>query len=112
MAFLKEHKSLLLPDIVKLQTVKFGLKISDLTEKNIQFLKDELRIIDVQLETDIPFKRSFYIRAADFNCYDKSGNPCLPTLDGIVKVKLLLQGYKVKNGIKIPVWKLLDIFNC
>ena len=112
MAFLKEHKSLLLPDVVKLQKVKFGFQISNLTDGNIQFLKDELSKIDAEMETDIPTKRSFYIRATDFNWYDKSGNICIPAQDGIVKVKLLLQGYKRKNESKFPVWKLLDVFSC
>ena len=110
MTFLKEHKSLLLPDVVKLQKVKFGFQISQLTDGNIQFLKYELRQIDTEIETDIPIKRSFYIRATDLNCYDKSGNLCLLVPDGMVKAKILLQGYKIKNGIKVPVWKLLDVF--
>ena len=112
MTLLKEPRGLLLPDIVKLQKAKFGLHISQLTERNIQFLKEELCQIETEIEADILNKKSFYIRATNLNCYDTSGNPCMLMPDGMVKAKILLQGYKIKNEIKVPVWKLLDVFYC
>ena len=112
MTFFKEHRGLLLPNPVKLQQTKYGFLVSQLTDDNLQIIKDALNEINVELEMKFQKDRAFFIRGTNINWYDINGNVCIPTYGNSVKVKISLQGYKVKDGRKSPIWKLLDVFNC
>jgi len=68
----------------KFQRFKYGIQISNLADNNIEFIKNELAQINTDMETDIPMKRLFYLRATDFNWYAANGNIRTPSTFGTV----------------------------
>jgi len=104
MTFLKEFKTLVLPDSIVMEKVCFGYYINCLSDTNLIFLKNELSQINVELEAKIHRERRFYLRAINFKFSNIN-------YEGPSKIKLDLQGYKEKNGIKSPIWKMKTIYN-
>ena len=109
MHFLQTPVQISLNDPVSLNATNYRYHIKQLSDENIAKLTSALRSVDLKLNEKALQQQSVFLPALKTKLFDFIGREMSYVPDNLqCQVNVELQGYKEKDGVKIPIWRIAE----
>ena len=111
MHFLQTPVQISLDDPVSLNATHYRYHVKHLSDENIAKLTSALRSVDIDLKLNEKAlqQQSVFLPALKTKLFDFIGREMSYVPDNLqCRVNVELQGYKEKDGVKIPIWRIAE----